>query len=50
MSHQSFLGLGVGGPYLIYYVTPTEEELFKASHMTPRFWSLSRLLTLGRVR
>ncbi len=25
----------IGGPALIYYVTPTEEELFKARHATP---------------
>ena len=30
----SGIGLGVGGPFLIYWVTPTEEELFKACHMT----------------
>ena len=28
---SSGAGLCIGGPYLIYYVTPTEEELFMVS-------------------
>ena len=35
--YRSGVGLCVGGPALIYYVSPTEEELFKVciglSHM-----------------
>lgn len=34
--------LSIGGPFLIYYVTPTEEELFKA-------WARDQLLQTSEL-
>ena len=38
LTRHSGLGMCVGGPALVYYVTPSEEELFKVrtSSTVPR--------------